>query len=177
MFSLFAVLACVGGAHAGEREERRIRAGLDLFPSFVAADLDLEEKRDAEGRLFLIVHYVDSWDRAEEMVEKLVGMKQIRGIALRVQAVRDSELTEWSSEPPMAIFFADGLPRDTRELTKFSLEHGVMLFSPFPDDLQRGAHGGIWISDRILPQVDLEALEESKIRLKSFFLKVAKHDE
>jgi hypothetical protein len=39
--------------------------------------------------------------------------------------------------------------------------------------VERGATGGIVVSDRILPYVNMETVRQSEIRIKSFFLRIA----
>ena len=71
-----------GNTYAQEWEEPRIWAGLDLFPSLVAADQDIAEKCDSDGKLLLVLMYVDEKEAAEEMALYLAKVKYIRGIPI-----------------------------------------------------------------------------------------------
>ena len=58
-----------GEAGADGLSERRARVGLDLFPTFLAADDDIVEKKGEDGRLHLLMVHRGSRDLAEEMAE------------------------------------------------------------------------------------------------------------
>lgn len=56
---------------------------------------------------------------------------------------------------------------------RYGIKHRIIIFSPFQGDVERGASGGILISDRILPYLNLETMHLSDIRIKPFFLRIA----
>jgi hypothetical protein len=63
-------------------------------------------------------------------------------------------------------------------LTAFANERHMVVFSPFEGDVERGVQSGIAIEARVRPYLNTNALRAAQVRLKSFFMKVAKvHEE
>jgi hypothetical protein len=75
------------------------------------------------------------------------------------------------------IFVAEAQPQELRTILDLARSHRVIIFSPYEGDVERGAHGGISVRDRILPYINVHALRLSGIELKVFFLKVAERYE
>ena len=73
----------------------------------------------------------------------------------------------------VGVFLAEPLHDDLRLVLDFARSRNAMVFSPFEGDVERGAHGGISVRDRILPYINTSALQRDGIRLKAFFTKVA----
>lgn len=177
VLALFPLLAPAGTPEAGERERWRVWAGLDLFPSVLAADQDIREKAGPDGTLLLLLLCRDNCPQAEEMARDLAEIKAIRDIPVTVKTAVPSELARHAGNPPAGIFLTRRFPDQLADIQAFARGHHRILFSPFAGDLEKGVCAGIAISDRILPQVNLSALKASEIRLKSFFLRIAKAHE
>ncbi|MCP4659690.1 MAG: YfiR family protein [bacterium] len=171
------VLLSPGFSYAGQREERRIRAGLDLFPTFLAADLDIERKRDPVEELLLVLVYVDRQREAEEMARQLEKTETIRGMPLRVEVTNDLSPSSYARHPAAGIFLTEQLNDGLPSVLRYAETHHVLVFSPFEGDIERGVPAGILISDRILPHVNVKALDAAGIRLKPFFLRIAQRYE
>ncbi len=170
---LFIALA-VPWAMAAEGEERRIWAGLELFPSLLAADLDIEEKRDDGDTLLLVLFYVDDRETAEEMARFLrEEIGTIRDLPIRVELTDDPLLSRYDDRPPAGIFLTQRLRHRLGMIIRYGREHRLIVFSPFAGDVERGVLAGILIGDRILPLINVEAMAASEIRFKSFFLRIA----
>src|SRR6476469_7294133 len=77
-------------ASAGESDEdRRAQYGIRLFRSLLAADLDLENKRDDDGKLLLVLFDGGKEARAKELAKTLAGgdgdPQPLRGMAVKIE--------------------------------------------------------------------------------------------
>jgi predicted nucleotidyltransferase len=50
----------------------------------------------------------------------------------------------------------------------------MVVFSPFEGDVERGVQSGIAVEARVRPYLNTKALRNAQVRLKPFFMKVAK---
>jgi hypothetical protein len=159
-------------ARAGDREESRAWAGLDLFPSVLAADAEIAEKRGPGGELPLVILYQTDRELAEEMARRLARTGTIRGLPIRVEIARYPAPVNGANPPPAGAFLAEPRIGDLDAVIQFGRENRRLVFSPFAGDVERGVPAGIAVSDRILPLVNAEALESFGLRLKPFFLRI-----
>ena len=166
-----------GNLYAQEWEEPRIWAGLDLFPSLVAADQDIAEKHDSDGNLLLVLIYVDEKEAAEEMALYLAKIEHIRGIPIRMELTDDTSMKSYEDTALAGIFLTQRLYGELEHVIGYGMEHHTIVLSPFEGDVERGVLGGIAISDRILPYVNIEAMKSWGIRIKGFFLRIAEQYE
>lgn len=158
---------------AGEQEERRIQVGIKLFPSLLAADRDIKGKRDGEGPLRLLLLYDDRRVVAENTAERLREVEKVRGIPIEVEILSRAELDGRGDAALAGIFLTQRLGGGLDDVIALGRERHVVVFSPFEQDVERGVLGGVLVSDRILPQVNVKAMQDAGIRLKSFFLRIA----
>ena len=89
----------LGYCQSPESSARLVAAGLDLFPSVLAADLDLENKTDAEGRLRLCLVYRDDVAVAERLAAKLREIDEIQGLPIQVHILDTKELKSMVNDP------------------------------------------------------------------------------
>ncbi|MBI5552542.1 MAG: hypothetical protein HY911_13630 [Desulfobacterales bacterium] len=162
-----------GSAWADEKAEIRIRAGLDLFPSLLAADMGIENKKSPDGSLLLILLYTDQQTHARQLAVHLEQVRQIRGIPLRIEVSDALSLGKFDQQVPAGIFLTQPLADHLQAVIDYGQAKRVVVFSPFEGDVERGVMGGIHISDRLLPYLNVAALQASNVRIKSFFLRVA----
>lgn len=163
-------------SQANEQDERRVLIGLKLFPAVLAADQGIEGKTGHDGRLLLLLVYRDNKITATQLSKRLDELKEgIRGLPLAPVAITHSSLGEYRNHTVAGIFLAERLPEQLDTLIDFAKAHQAILFSPFQEDVEKGAASGLYVSDRILPYVNLPALRGANVRLKPFFLEVAKH--
>lgn len=162
---------------ADEREKRIIRAGLDLFPSLLAADLDITQKQNADGKLLLILLCVDKKKTEAKMAQHLMKIEKIRGIPIQVEISDDISFESYTNHKPAGVFLIQPFEQKIDSIIQFTREHNIIVFSPFEGDVKRGVLGGIMVSDRILPHINMKALQLSGIRLKPFFLRVSERYE
>lgn len=162
-----------GNLSAGEQEDWRIGAGLELFPSLLAADTDIAAKSGPDGKLLLVLVCPDRKDRAEEAALELGKIEKIREIPIRIELTPDPALKTYEHRRVAGIFLFSLLGDEFEALVRYGRAHQTLVFSPFEGDVERGASAGILISDRILPYINTESLRLSEIRIKPFFLRIA----
>lgn len=169
-------LLCLCPVSADEQTDRRVLVGLKVFPALLAADRDIALKTAPDGRLHLLVVYLDRPEVAERAALRLREAVAIRDIPLAVDTLPYAELGDLAA-PPAGVFLAEWAPEALPSAAAFGIENGRVVFSPFRGDVALGAHAGVFVGDRILPLVNPTALEAAGIRLKSFFLEVARTHE
>lgn len=163
------------GLGAREVESLRINAGIDLFPSFLAADLDITDKTDKDGALLLLLVHWDTEQEVEHLAVGLAEVGHIRDLPVRVRTVSVEALAEYRDARPAGMFVTERVPAEAlARILAFGQDAGVLVISPHKGDVEQGASGGIWVGDRILPFVNMRALDASGVRLKPFFLRIAK---
>lgn len=167
------LLLSAATSRAGDREESRAWAGLDLFPSVLAADAEIADKRGTDGELALVILYETDRELAAEMARRLARTGTIRGIPIQVEVARETTPVTDADSPPAGIFLAEPRIGDLNAVIRFGRENGRLVFSPFAGDVERGVPAGIAVSDRILPLVNADAMDAFGIRLKPFFLRIA----
>lgn len=163
-------------ANADADGDRRVRTGARLFRALLAADMALESKVASDGALHVAVYGGDARFAAE--VARLiappddVGQSQIRGIPIKVDVL--AKLPE-TGKPPVGLFIAGVPPNNELDpLIQWGIRNKVIVYSPFAGHVERGVMAGLSIEAKVQPFVNLATLEASGIRLKPFFLKVAK---
>jgi hypothetical protein len=156
-----------------ERDELRVNAGIDLFPSLIAADLDIEKKRGSDGTITLLLFYTDNRAQAVSMSERLSEGKKIRNIPIRVEISNDLTMRVYTDNPPAGIFLTQPLYEGLPEIIKYATDKGIILFSPFQGDVENGVLGGLHISDRVLPYINKSAMNATGINIKQFFIRVS----
>ncbi len=172
---VFVCLCALGTSSvAGPRDRERILVGLDLFPSLLAADRDIAAKVGPDGKLLLVLVYRDNRENLQSFVDRLRAVGTIRNIPIRIEC-RHVPLQGYERVVPAGFFIIERLSRaEVRQVARFGEEHRVVTFSPFAGDVEEGIMAGIFITDRIQPYVNLATMQRASIRLKPFFLRIAK---
>ena len=176
ILGIVVALIALGASSAWGHEagELRVNAGLDLFPSFIAADIDIDRKTGADGSLLLVLVYGDDPSDAERLMRYLARVKTIRQRPLRIELVSDLDLGRYTDTLVAGIFLAEHLGKDRLSgVLEFAMTAKAIVVSPHEGDVEDGAGGGIHVSDRILPYVNVRFLERAGVRLKPFFLRIA----
>ncbi|MCU7906349.1 MAG: YfiR family protein [Candidatus Thiodiazotropha sp. (ex Epidulcina cf. delphinae)] len=155
-------------------EEQRLNVGIHLFPACLNADLSLSEKLTPEKILRILVVHDQDPAHAQAVASGLRELDDVGGYPLQVDTVSLTALGAHETERVSALFIATpGIQSDI--FNRWARQHHTMVFSPFAGDVERGAVAGLYVSDRILPSVNLSQAEQAGIRFKPFFLRVAKH--
>ena len=172
LIDIIILLSCSIAAAVG-RDKLRVKAGLDLFPSLLTADLDIEEKKGDDGFLTLLLIYTDDRAQAVEMARVLNSLKKIRKIPIRVEITNDLSMHSFKDSPPAGIFITQPLGDKLSDVVFYAVNNHIVLFSPFKGDVEKGVLGGIHISDRVLPYINLSSMKSSGIHIKQFFMRVS----
>ncbi|MCP5420049.1 MAG: hypothetical protein H6969_06095 [Gammaproteobacteria bacterium] len=179
LLTLLVIFGEVNGA-MGDPAEQRVQIGLRLFRTLVAADQDLEDKTDAEGRLELALLYQNDRNQAEMLAEALResghGNEQgkIKNHPLRTVPV-DLDTLKRLQPVPAAIYLVQPLPKpDLASVIRYGVDHHRIVFSPFEGQVEQGVLAGLAIEVRVMPHINQTTLRQSGIRLKELLLKVAK---
>jgi hypothetical protein len=157
---------------ADDRLTRRTRAGARLFRALLAADLGLNDRTAADGHLDVLVYARDQ--KFGEEIAALIAPKD-KGEAIRGAKLRISVDAELPGTTPDGIFIAS--PLDNEQLQSwiaFCRRARAILYSPFEGDVERGVMAGLSIEATVQPYLNEQALGEAQIKLKPFFLRVAK---
>ncbi|QID16377.1 YfiR family protein [Nitrogeniibacter mangrovi] len=184
MRSLCATLAALiligspwlGAVAADEYDARRVAVGINLFPAVLAADQDIGKKRSGDALRVLLV-YRDDAAQVERLAQGLRDKGAIRGIPLAVDIVPVEALLDQRRDHIAGVFVAQRLGEDTTALVDYCRRHHLLSFSPFEGDVERGVAAGIAVSDRVLPYVNVAALDAAGVRIKPFFLRIAERYE
>jgi len=177
--SLILLLLCLISisSNAGERELRRIMVGVKIFPAVIAADSRLAEKKDKQGYLPLYILYEDKAKLAQDLAKRLTQIKKIKNHPIRVEVLTFDDFINGNTPSEIAVFLAQSPNGKLQKILDRSISSSILLFSPFKGDVEKGIHSGFVVSDRILPYVNLKTLQQSRIKLKAFFLRVSKHND
>jgi hypothetical protein len=82
-------------------------------------------------------------------------------------------MSEYADNPPAAIFLTQPLDERLPEIIKYAISRGIILFSPFQGDVEKGVLGGVHISDRVLPHINASTMKSAGINIKQFFMRVS----
>lgn len=168
-------------ARAEAYEDGRTASGARLFRAMVAADLDIEGKAGADGVLTILVVHDGDEDAARNLGELVARVdarrnpEPIKGLRVRIQVAPIDTVSLTGLGKVAAIFVAEPLPQSSlARLISFAAGRHIILYSPFEGDVERGVSGGLSIEAQVRPYVNASSLKGARVRLKEFFLKVAK---
>jgi len=167
----------LGAIAADEADARRLTVGINLFPAVLAADQDIAGKRSGGAPLRLLLVHRDEQTLVEELAAVLRDKGAIRGIPLEVDIVPIEGLAAYPGAKAAGVFVAQRFGDDIRSVVEFSRRYRLLSFSPFEGDVERGVAAGMVVSDRVLPYVNVAAVDASGLRIKPFFMKIAERYE
>ncbi|MBD8524832.1 hypothetical protein [Pseudomarimonas arenosa] len=158
---------------ADSYDDRRVRTAARLMRALLSADEQLPSKQSDEGLLEVWV-----WSDRPRDAEPLLPLiappgngprALVRGMKIQLSLV--SDLPDAAVAAPMAIFLAQPLDDPSfARLLAWCIEHGVILYSPFEGDVERGATAGVSVQAKVQPFVNLSTLRSSGIILRQFYL-------
>jgi hypothetical protein len=156
-------------------EDRRTEAGLKLFRSILAADVDLAKKTVEDGKLLAVFLYTDDRKRAEELAQRLSGGEPLHGLTVVAEVTSDASLSAYSERRPAGVFVAQVPPAAAlKSVVQYGISRHVIVYSPFEGHVESGVLAGLAVEAQVRPYLNLATLNASSITLKEFFLKVAK---
>ena len=164
-----ALLTLAGNSQAGPLADARMQVGINLFPAFLAARITPPTSHEHIAVVFA-EHRPDIELIAKRLRERLRKKSENdRVTLLPLKGLNQEAPTKFT-----ALFIAQTLNVDELEqVLSFAREHKMLTFSPLPGDVERGVLGGIAVSDRILPSLNMQTLRDHGIDLKPFFKKVS----
>jgi len=167
----------LGAVAADEHDARRVTVGINIFPAVLAADRDIELKRGTRDALTLLIVHRDEQGLVERLADVLRDKGAVRGVPIRVEAITVDALASRDATGVAGVFLAQRLGDQLPGVTLYCREHRVLCFSPFEGDVERGIAAGIVVSDRVLPYINVAALDQSGLRIKPFFMRIAERYE
>ena len=162
-------------ALADEVQDRRAQAGVRLFRSLLAADLDLPKKTTGAS-LLIVFYYVNDKQRAADLARQFEGAaEKIRGLDVIAEVTNDATFAAYAARVPAAVFLAQPPSRATlQSIIQYGIHNHLIVYSPFEGHVELGVLGGLSVEAQVRPFVNQSTLEASGITLKEFFLKVTK---
>lgn len=160
-------------------EARRVQIGLRFFPNVLSVDMDLAGKQTAAGKARVLLLYREAAGGAERLAETL--RKEVTSVAkipFEVTIANDPAAAFAGESRPCGIFLTEYFTgAEFQQILRLAIANHVILFSPFEEDLERGATAGLDISSKIRPSLNTDTLSKSGIRIHPMFLRLAKiHD-
>ncbi|WP_165495755.1 hypothetical protein [Marinobacter halodurans] len=156
--------------------DRRVSVGLNLFGALLVADREADKKANEDGELPIYVLYADDRLEAEGYAQTLQKkLASIRDHRTRVESVSYNAYLAGETDPPLGIFISQRLTdSELEQLIRSSIDGGVILFSPFEGDVEKGVLGGLSVQASVRPYINQKALEQTGLAIKSFYLRVAR---
>ena len=185
---IFFLMAMVGLTLANstnaDKDSTRIRIGLKLFRTILAADTKIKEKKDINGELVLALIYKRSQSDAALYAQKLQklgkGKNQgkIKKIPITIKILSSEHLVQLENLKPAGIYLLEEIDNSTlQDLISYGIKHQIIVYSPFAGAVEQGVTAGLIIDARVKPYINSKTLTTSQLQLKSFFLKVSKQYE
>ena len=162
---------------AESEQDRRNEAGIRLFGTLIAADVDLAKKATPDGRLLLLIYYSNDARGAEALAKSLRitpngEPKKLGGFTLDVITTNDAT---FAGRNPAGIFLSQAPPNATlKSIIQYGIAHRIIVYSPFEGHVESGVSGGLSIGAQVKPYINASTLAASQISLKAIFMKVAK---
>ncbi len=180
VFALVLLAAIVYAAKPSVSDDftqRRITAGAKIFRALLAADMQIDRKTCGNGELRLGLLYIDNTGNADNAAVTLGNRddSRIRKMRINLEILSLAESIAASRKCLAGVFLTQRLDDEQLQtLMAFANAQHVVVFSPFEGDVERGVHSGIVVEARVRPYLNTDALRAAKVRLKAFFMKVAK---
>ncbi|MCG7897903.1 MAG: YfiR family protein [Candidatus Thiodiazotropha lotti] len=154
-------------------DKQRLNVAINLLPACLGADLALADKLSVTGKLRILVLHDNQQHVAMAVSAGLLALKTISDFPLEVEIVSTSDRKKPDLSPIAALFVAT--PGIKSEIFNNWVENKrTTVFSPFSGDVERGAVAGIYVTDRILPYINLTQAKKAGVVYKPFFLRIAK---
>lgn len=176
---VFLVVTCLCMSSAADQFiDRRVQIALSIFPRVVAVDNHFSKKLQADKSVLLIFLYSDQKNMASQLVLELLNIiDNLGGRSVHAKAQNVEELVSMGN-PPTAIFLAQKFSSpELDRILKYASKNGLVVFSPFVGDVERGVPTGIEITNRVRPYFNVEALRKSGIEINALLLGMSKRYE
>ena len=173
---LFVLSICSSQAFADANQERRVTISAAIFPRIVAVDQDLDKKLDQDGNVRLGLLYLTEKNKAED-ITKLMTRKisNIAGKKIVFELIKVDEIGSSQFKELSGIFLVQPLAKtELNEILDYSIQHQILIFSPFEGDIERGVMASIFVGAKIRPYFNLTTIKKAQVSLKPALLKVSK---
>ena len=164
---------------ANETTERRLKISLPLFPRIVAVDNNFHAKLTQDNKARLVFIYERNKSEARELAKE-VGKSNKNIVNIKVDSVPVSLKDQLMDNAviPTAIFVTEPLGEaDFKELVLYGIKKGIIVFSPYSGDVERGATVGLSITSRVFPYFNNTTLKASGLEINPILLDMSKRYE
>jgi len=165
---------------AWSEEDFRVLNGLKMFKSILQADQDINDKHNADNGLDIVFLYTGDLQRAEKLARSFLRMGRgdkkgrVKDMPVFVHLVKDMAHIEEMEIAVAGIFILDKLStEEIKAIALFGQNHNIVTYSPFRGDVEKGIFSGLTIDTSPKPFINAQVMNNSGIRIKSFFLRVA----
>ena len=172
LLQAYGPLRASAGGPSDNRETWRVWAGIEIFPSYIAADQSLKGKVGDDGKIHLLIIYRRDKNRALEMADTLNRLEKIKNYPVSAEVLMEKDFTENVYNHVAGAYISERISDLPAFLVKASKSR-ILLFSPFEEDVEKGVPAGLYITDRITPYLNLTAMKRFNIDLKSFFVRIS----
>jgi hypothetical protein len=155
-------------SYAGNEEEDRLWISLDVFPKIVSVDQDLSKKVSPAGAVKLLLLYGDKKDAAEKAVNYIKNrLKNISGFPVEIALDNNPSCAGYT-----AVMVIEKLSDQAFQKTlDCAVESGIILFSPYENDVPRGATASVLIKIKVEPYFNKKTLSKSRVQINKTVLK------
>jgi len=169
-----------GSLLADSFSERRINVGLKLFRIMLVADTNYQEKVSDKGYISIYLIYSSEKSNIARLEARLSqSLTSLHDIPVQIESLSLDQYLNRNDNRSMGAFIAERLSALSLEkaINKSIFNHQI-LFSPFEGDVEAGVLGGVSVESKVKPFINMKTLKKSEVKIKNFYLKVAKqHDE
>lgn len=177
--AVFVYIAHLTLTQASETTDRRVKISLPLFPRIVAVDNKFKSKLTDENKVRLVFVYDRNKSKARELARE-VGKSNKNIVNIEVDSLSLSLKDQLSdtAKVPTAIFVSEPLGgSDFNNLVLYGIDKGIIIFSPYSGDVERGATVGLSITSRVFPYFNNKTLDASGLEINPILLNMSKRYE
>ena len=172
----FYCLFLLSAVNASEATDRRVKISLPLFPRIVAVDNNFHSKLTEDNKVRLVFVYDRDKAKAKELAKEVAkSNSNIVNIAVDSTYLSLKEQLSDSASTPTAIFVSEPLGKsDFSKLVLYGINKGIIVFSPYSGDVERGATVGLAITSRVFPYFNKKTLDASGLEINPILLNMSK---
>lgn len=173
------VLCWANSVFANETTDRRVKISLSLFPKIVAVDNGFQSKLTEDNKVKLVFVYDRNKSQAKALAREVgKANRNIVNFQVDCLSVPLTDQLQDQLAAPTAIFIAEPLGEDDfRQLVLYGINKGVIVFSPYSGDVERGATVGLAITSRVFPYFNNNTLQASGVEINPILLEMSKRYE
>lgn len=165
--------------YASEATDRRVKISIPLFPRIVAVDNEFHNKLTEDNKARLVFIYDRNKAMANEIAREVAkSNRNIVNIEVDSLSISLKEQLSGSAKTPTAIFVSEPLGnKDFDKLVLYGINKGIIIFSPYSGDVERGATVGLSITSRVFPYFNNKTLDASGVEINPILLNMSKRYE